>query len=228
MIATASPRSAGRIGVWSTPGIHRPQRDPADAVVRECREETGLYTAPVRILGVFGSPRAPRDVPERRSDRVSDDSFDAKFAAACCGPFPTKRRMRRSSVLANCRSTPRRLGSAVCSRDSDRSRVGHFDAPSLATAANVIASGSSTSVTQTLFAVQPSRSRVRRGHRVLHPSFASPWSKIHRSETTALGSRCAERRKGCQSPAGAREDRGASRVRRQSDRWPSFPALAHV
>lgn len=43
--------------VWSAPGgAIDPNETPADAVVREVWEETGLYIAPVRILGVYGGP----------------------------------------------------------------------------------------------------------------------------------------------------------------------------
>lgn len=42
-------------GVWSTPGgVIEPDETPADAVVREVWEETGLHTAPTRLLGVYG------------------------------------------------------------------------------------------------------------------------------------------------------------------------------
>lgn len=41
--------------VWSTPGgAIEPDETPADAVVREMWEETGLKVRPRRILGVFG------------------------------------------------------------------------------------------------------------------------------------------------------------------------------
>lgn len=44
-------------GVWTTPGgAVDPDELPADAVVREVWEETGLYTEPIRILGVHGGP----------------------------------------------------------------------------------------------------------------------------------------------------------------------------
>ena len=44
-------------GVWTAPGgAIDPGEQPADAVVREVWEETGLYVAPVRILGVYGGP----------------------------------------------------------------------------------------------------------------------------------------------------------------------------
>jgi ADP-ribose pyrophosphatase YjhB (NUDIX family) len=43
--------------VWSTPGgALEPDETPADAVVREVQEETGLIVRPDRILGVFGGP----------------------------------------------------------------------------------------------------------------------------------------------------------------------------
>ena len=44
-------------GVWSTPGgVIEPDETPADAVVREAWEETGLLVAPVRLMGVYGGP----------------------------------------------------------------------------------------------------------------------------------------------------------------------------
>jgi ADP-ribose pyrophosphatase YjhB (NUDIX family) len=44
-------------GVWSTPGgIIEPDERPADAVVRETWEETGLLVSPERLLAVYGGP----------------------------------------------------------------------------------------------------------------------------------------------------------------------------
>jgi 8-oxo-dGTP diphosphatase len=44
-------------GVWSTPGgLVEPDERPADAVVREAWEETGLLVRPERVVGVFGGP----------------------------------------------------------------------------------------------------------------------------------------------------------------------------
>ena len=44
-------------GVWSTPGgAIELDETPADAVVREVREETGLSVVPRRLFGVFGGP----------------------------------------------------------------------------------------------------------------------------------------------------------------------------
>ena len=45
-------------GLWSVPGgAVEPEELPADGLVREVWEESGLYVKPVRILGVFGGPR---------------------------------------------------------------------------------------------------------------------------------------------------------------------------
>jgi ADP-ribose pyrophosphatase YjhB (NUDIX family) len=44
-------------GVWSTPGgIVEMEDTPADAVVREVWEETGLFVHPSRLIGVYGGP----------------------------------------------------------------------------------------------------------------------------------------------------------------------------
>ena len=44
-------------GRWSTPGgAIEPDETPADAVVREVWEETGLLIAPAQVLGVYGGP----------------------------------------------------------------------------------------------------------------------------------------------------------------------------
>ena len=44
-------------GLWGAPGgAVDPVEIPADAVVREVWEETGLYTKPLRLLGVYGGP----------------------------------------------------------------------------------------------------------------------------------------------------------------------------
>lgn len=44
-------------GVWVAPGgAVDPDETPADALVREVWEETGLWVEPTRLLGVFGGP----------------------------------------------------------------------------------------------------------------------------------------------------------------------------
>jgi 8-oxo-dGTP pyrophosphatase MutT (NUDIX family) len=43
--------------VWSTPGgAIEPDESPADAIVRETWEETGLLVMPTALIGVFGGP----------------------------------------------------------------------------------------------------------------------------------------------------------------------------
>jgi 8-oxo-dGTP pyrophosphatase MutT (NUDIX family) len=43
--------------VWSTPGgLIEPDERPADAVVRETWEETGLVVSPTRLQAVYGGP----------------------------------------------------------------------------------------------------------------------------------------------------------------------------
>ena len=44
-------------GAWTAPGgAIEPEETPADAVVREVWEETGLHVEPMQILGVHGGP----------------------------------------------------------------------------------------------------------------------------------------------------------------------------
>lgn len=44
-------------GMWYVPGgAVDPGEEPADAIVREMKEETGLDVEPVRIVGVYASP----------------------------------------------------------------------------------------------------------------------------------------------------------------------------
>ncbi len=57
-------------GVWVAPGGSiEPKESPADAVVREMLEETGLQVEPLRIIGVFGGPDF--QVNYRNGDQVT-------------------------------------------------------------------------------------------------------------------------------------------------------------
>ena len=123
-------QSAG--GVWSAPGGSvDPNETPADAVVREVWEETGLYIAPVRLLGVYGGSSCVVTYPngdrtayvmtvfecEVRSG-VLRGSSDETTAAAFVG----------ATELSRYRTSP--WVQHVLPGLYDRSRSGHFDAPS--------------------------------------------------------------------------------------------------
>jgi 8-oxo-dGTP pyrophosphatase MutT (NUDIX family) len=119
-------------GKWSTPGGSvDPNEPPADAMVREVWEETGLYTAPVRILGVYGGPSCIVTYPngDRTSyvitvfecevragtlKRTSDETSDAAFVA--------------THELSSYRTQA--WVQHVLPGLYDRSRIAHFEAPS--------------------------------------------------------------------------------------------------
>src|SRR5262249_36566366 len=119
-------------GVWSAPGGSvDPDEMPSDAVVREVWEETGLYTAPIRILGVYGGGSCLVTYPNGdRTEYVmtvfeckvrggalktaSDETMDCAFVAA--------------ADLSGYRTSP--WVAHVLPGLYDRSRTGHFDAPS--------------------------------------------------------------------------------------------------
>jgi 8-oxo-dGTP pyrophosphatase MutT (NUDIX family) len=119
-------------GAWCAPGgAIEPEEIPADAVVREVWEETGLYTKPLRLLGVYGGP--PCLVTYPNGDRTiyvmtvfecavvggelraeSDETSDAQFVAADEFPsYATSEWVRH--ILPGL---------------YDRSRGAHFESPS--------------------------------------------------------------------------------------------------
>jgi 8-oxo-dGTP pyrophosphatase MutT (NUDIX family) len=118
--------------VWSAPGGSvEPNETPADAVVREVWEETGLYTTPIRLLGVYGGPSCVVSYPN--GDRTayvitvfecevqggtlrheSDETSAAAFVSA--------------AELAGLHSSP--WMNHVLPGLYDRLRAGHFEPPS--------------------------------------------------------------------------------------------------
>ena len=119
-------------GVWSAPGgCIDPDETPSDAVVREVWEETGLYTTPLRILGVYGGPSCLVTYPNGDQTEyvmtifecnvrggalraVSDETTDSAFVAA-----EELSAYHTSSWVQH-----------VLPGLYDRSRSGHFEAPS--------------------------------------------------------------------------------------------------
>ncbi len=102
-------------GVWSAPGGSvDPEEAPADAVVREVWEETGLYVAPVRLLGVYGGPSCVVTYPN------GDRTAYVMTVFECEARSGTLRETYRTSPWVQ----------HVLPGFYDRSRSGHFDAPS--------------------------------------------------------------------------------------------------
>ncbi len=119
-------------GVWSAPGGSvDPEETPADAVVREVWEETGLYIDPVRLRGVYGGPSCVVTYPngdrtayvmtvfecEKRGGtlrQTSDETNGAAFVGA--------------TELSLYRTPP--WVPHVLTGLYDRSRNNYFDAPS--------------------------------------------------------------------------------------------------
>ena len=61
-------------GLWDLPaGAIDPGETPAQAVVREVREETGLIVEPVAVGGVFGGPGFSSHLRQWRRGRVHGD-----------------------------------------------------------------------------------------------------------------------------------------------------------
>ena len=67
------------VGVWSTPGGSiEPNETPANAVVREVWEETGLHIRPTGILGVFGGPQCAVTYPNGHETTYVTTVFECR------------------------------------------------------------------------------------------------------------------------------------------------------
>ena len=69
-------------GRWTTPGGSMEMTDtPADAVVREVWEETGLLVAPTRILAVLGGPAFVVNYPNGDETQYVSVFFECEIRA---------------------------------------------------------------------------------------------------------------------------------------------------
>jgi 8-oxo-dGTP pyrophosphatase MutT (NUDIX family) len=59
-----------------------PDETPSDAVVREVWEETGLYIAPVRLLGVYGGPSCLVTYPNGERTAAPECAAQAQCSAS--------------------------------------------------------------------------------------------------------------------------------------------------
>ena len=77
-------------GVWVLPGgAIEPEESPAEAAVREAREETALAIAPQRLVGVYGG-RSSRSAIARRRHVLRDDRVRrarAGYSGAAPSPY---------------------------------------------------------------------------------------------------------------------------------------------
>jgi len=74
-------------GVWSTPGGSiELDETPADAVVREVWEETGLFVIPIRVVGVFGGPTFVVRYPSGDETQYISTMFECDVASGVVRP----------------------------------------------------------------------------------------------------------------------------------------------
>ena len=117
--------------VWSAPGGSiEPDETPADAVVREVWEETGLYTAPVRLLGVYGGPVCVVTYPNGDRTAYVMTVFECEVRSGSLRPSDetTAAAFVGALELSGYRTSP--WVQHILPALYDRSRSGHFEAPS--------------------------------------------------------------------------------------------------
>ena len=123
-------QSAG--AVWTAPGgAVDPEETPADAVVREVWEETGLTTVPVRLLGVYGGPSCVVTYPNGDRTAYVMTVFECEARG---GTLRGTSDETTAAAFVGAAELPRYHTSPwvrhVLPGLYDRSRSGHFDAPS--------------------------------------------------------------------------------------------------
>ena len=118
-------------GLWSAPGgAIDPEETPADAVVREVWEETGLYTDPVRLLGVYGGPSCLVTYPngDRTIYVMSVFECEVRGGSLCASSDETTDAAFVSAAELATYSTSSWVRT-VLPRFYDRSPGAHFEAP---------------------------------------------------------------------------------------------------
>ncbi|MGH7898040.1 MAG: NUDIX domain-containing protein [Candidatus Binatia bacterium] len=117
---------------WSAPGGSiDPDETPADAVVREVWEETGLYVEPVRILGVYGGPFCLVTYPNGDRTTYVMTIFECEVRGGTLrgtSDETTAAAFVGASELSSYTTSP--WVPHVLPGLYDRSRSGHFHAPS--------------------------------------------------------------------------------------------------
>jgi ADP-ribose pyrophosphatase YjhB (NUDIX family) len=74
-------------GLWSTPGGALEIDDtPANAVVREVYEETGLVVEPTRIFGVYGGPEFVVQYPNGDETQYVSTMFECRIVSGSIKP----------------------------------------------------------------------------------------------------------------------------------------------
>ena len=119
-------------GVWSAPGgCVDPEEIPSDALVREVWEETGLYVAPVRLLGVYGGPSCVVTYPNGDRTAYVMSVFECAVRGGALrgtSDETTAAAFVGANDLSRYRTSP--WVPHVLPKLYDRSRSGLFDPPS--------------------------------------------------------------------------------------------------
>lgn len=74
-------------GNWGIPGgMIEPGEEPAEAIVREVHEETGLWVVPERITGVYGGKSQVGQYPNGDQYAMTNITFECKIIGGTLTP----------------------------------------------------------------------------------------------------------------------------------------------